>query len=93
MAVFTWTPSKMFTKKVKPRVKVIQFGDGYSQRVPETINNLEAEWSLTFSNRGLIDAAALISFLETHTGSEAFNWTPTGDSTSVAVYCPERREH
>ena len=89
MAVFTWTPSKQFTQRSKPRVKRLQFGDGYSQRVPEDINILDQSWDITFVNRGLTEAGAITSFLEDKKGAEAFLWAPTGDSTAISVVCEE----
>lgn len=88
MAVFTWVPSKSYTKKSKPRVKEISFGDGYSQRVPEDINILAAEWNLTFSNRPIAEANALTLFLEDKKGASAFSWTPQGQA-QVSVICTE----
>lgn len=89
MATFTWTPSKGFNKKTEPDLIIVKFGDGYSQRTPAGINALPSEWSLSFNNRSLVDADNIITFLEAREGSEPFTWTPTGEASSVSVYCDE----
>jgi phage-related protein len=50
-------------------------GDGYEQRAPDGINNLEQKWSLRFETRTTTEANAITSFLETQAGVVAFDWT------------------
>src|ERR1700761_9317680 len=45
---FTWKSNYKFDNTSTPRVKQIQFGDGYSQRVPDGINNLLLNYKFTF---------------------------------------------
>lgn len=86
---FNFVPSKGFTKTVKPRVLVAQFGDGYSQRIQNGINNITEEWSLSFNSRSIEDADSMLTFFEEHAGAIGFYWTPPGESTAKAVICPE----
>jgi phage-related protein len=89
---FTFVPSKNISKSTKTRTREISFGDGYSQRVPDGINNILREWKLTFENRGIDTANQIISFLESQNGSESFSWTPPGTNTSYRVVCMEWSE-
>lgn len=86
---FTWVPSKSFTKTIKPRVLTAQFGDGYSQRVTDGINNITREWSVSFNSKSISDINNIESFLIARKGSEGFLWTPPGESTTYAVICPD----
>lgn len=86
---FTWTPSKSFSKTIKPRVLNAQFGDGYSQRVVNGINSITREWSVSFNSKPLNEINAIEDFLSARKGSEGFLWTPPGESTSYAVICPD----
>lgn len=87
MAVFTYTPSKGFTKQSNPRVLVAQFGDGYSQRLGDGINPVSESWSLNFGSIDITTAQNIVSFFETHKGYIAFDWTPPGDLTAIKVIC------
>lgn len=86
---FTFIPSKSFTKTTRPRVSVAQFGDGYSQRMQNGINNFVDEWNLVFSSRSVATANSIEQFFIDHAGTDAFYWTPPGDTQQVAVLCPE----
>lgn len=72
---FTWSPLVEPTGATKFAVRVAQFGDGYSQAVPDGINNKMDTWPLSFTG-----AAALISpikaFLDSMNGATRFYWTP-----------------
>jgi phage-related protein len=86
MAVFTYTPDKNFGEVTTPRIREVQFGDGYSQRVGLSQNTFNKVWNLTFNNRKLTDAQAMVAFFETHAGATSFDFTPT-DGTLHKVIC------
>lgn len=74
MATFTWKPQTAI-RKLKPKVRVASFGDGYDQRVGDGINNNPASWSLTFQHtKAYMDP--IIDFMDIHGGSMVFDWTP-----------------
>jgi phage-related protein len=76
MPAFTWVPDFGAAEKIKPKVLAAQFGDGYSQRSPDGINNMPRVWSVQFT---LLDATtidAIHDFLVTQAGVTAFTWTP-----------------
>lgn len=89
MADFTWSPSRGFTSDIVPKVNVAKFGDGYSQRVPSGLNNIEKTWNLTFQSRPLTTIANIEAFLVSKKGSIPFTWLPTGESTEVWVVAPK----
>jgi phage-related protein len=72
---FTWVPLVDPTGTTKFITRVAQFGDGYSQSVPDGINNKADSWPLTFTgNSSLI--SPIKAFLDAAQGSTSFNWTP-----------------
>lgn len=90
-------PSSGFQNQVKTSALAAQFGDGYSQRVPQGINNISKEWSLTWVNRSYSHCQDILDFFEARKGTEAFLWTPpknivagvVTDGIEYSVYCPE----
>jgi phage-related protein len=75
MSTFTWSPAPEPTENEAPRVRSAPFGDGYSQRVGDGINNSPRTWSLRFT-RETADIQAIISFLRARGAAESFDWTP-----------------
>lgn len=75
MSTFTWSPAPGATQTKSPRVKAAQFGDGYSQRVGDGINNNPRVWNLTFT-RLTADIDAIDAFLTAHEDGASFDWTP-----------------
>lgn len=89
LEIFTHVAAISFTRASKPRARVAQFGDGYSQRLVEGINTQDDTWELSFVHRSIVDAADIVSFLETKYGTVPFLWTPPGDLTQFKVICEE----
>lgn len=73
---FIWKPSYETEKGLTPKVKVIQFGDGYEQRVPDGINNNLLTLNLTFAGKALDEATAILHFFYAREGTESFLFTP-----------------
>lgn len=86
---FTFTPDFGAQASYKPRVRLVQFGDGYEQRQADGINNKPQTWTLQFSNRNNTETDAIKAFLNARAGAEAFNWTPPNESTPIVVVCRE----
>ena len=72
---FVWRANYDFSNKNTPRVKTIQFGDGYFQAIPDGINNLLLDYSLTFEG-DLPFVTSILHFLQARNGSESFCWIP-----------------
>ncbi|MDR5646712.1 phage tail protein [Burkholderia cenocepacia] len=86
--VFTWSPLLDVTGTTKFDVLVAQFGDGYSQRAPNGINNAADVWPVTFRNDAeTIDA--IYTFLKATRGAQRFEWTPPRRSKGVFVCDPQ----
>lgn len=84
-ATFLNIPDRGFGKTTKARVLTYQYGDGYSQRLADGINNFVNTWSLTFSSQVLTVADDIITFFETTGGYQYFFWTPPGELTEIKV--------
>ena len=86
MAVFTWRPIHGGSKTVTPKVRQVEFGDGYSQRVGDGINIIRPSYSLTF--RGFSETInAIDQFLQSRAGVESFTWTPESGATAAQYLC------
>lgn len=72
---FQWKPNYNFENTNEPRVKNIQFGDGYSQRTPDGINNLLLNYQFSFQG-DLHATTAILHFLTIRNGVESFCFIP-----------------
>jgi phage-related protein len=89
-STFTWNPSLNFTKKSKPRLSLVQYGTNpLEYRKQIGINLLDMTWELSFSNKPITEAYAIIDFLKARGGCESFYFTPPGSSTQYLVIAPE----
>jgi len=85
---FTWQPTKNSPKKKQPRVKKVEFGNGYKQIYGDGINNNLENWSLVFEVEDTVKQA-IESFLDTANGYNFFNWTsPENGATEKQYVCP-----
>lgn len=89
MTTFSWTADFGATQNIKPRVRKVQFGDGYSQRQADGINTQPQVWDLQFNMRTDTEAAAIVAFLVARAGVEAFEWTPPGQLSALKFVCEE----
>lgn len=79
-------------KTSRPRVRTVQFGDGYEQRllygIPSHMN--PKEWSLTWQNITETNADTIETFLNARAEDAAsFDWTPPDEGTSYKWVCAE----
>lgn len=57
------------------KVAAAQFGDGYSQRAADGMNNESQKWNVTVEGyRATIDE--ILAFIRDKQGAESFYWTP-----------------
>ncbi len=73
---FVWTPSYNSNLTLTPRVRLIQFGDGYESRLANGINNLPLILDLTFESRNYDETVAITHFIYSRKGTESFLFTP-----------------
>jgi len=83
------TPSMSSSKKVNARILKNEFGDGYSQRAADGLNNTPSEWSLTWAGQNKDDIDTLEAFFEARGGWDAFNWIPYRESSTKQFTCSE----
>jgi phage-related protein len=73
-----------------PDVRVVQFGDGYQQRLRFGEQNNPKTWSVAFENITTSDSDTITAFLDARGDDAAsFDWTPPGASSSSKYVCFE----
>ena len=85
-------PDKQFTRTNNPRVHLVQFGDGYEQRLQNGINSLNQEISVSFATRPKAEIDDLVAFFESLAGVTKFRFdiadTNAGSGTeTIKVVC------
>ena len=73
-------------KTSQPKVRQVQLGDGYVQRLTFGLNQDPKVWNLTFEVSET-DADTIETFLDARGGSESFTWTPPDETTSYKWIC------
>jgi len=82
-------PSLTSSKSVKARILKNEFGDGYSQRAADGLNNTPASWTLIWGGRTKADIDTLEAFFEGLGGWDTIEWTPEHESTEKKFICTE----
>jgi len=87
-------PDKTFNRKTTPRNFVVQFGDGYEQRLVNGINSLQQELNVVFATRPKAQIDDLAAFFESLNGVTKFrfdiaNSNKTGNTETIKVVCSE----
>jgi phage-related protein len=90
MATFpSITPTYGAQKTSQPRVRQVQFGDGFSQRIRFGLNQNPKSWSLTWEISET-NAETIEAFLDARANDGAsFDWTPPDEATSYKWICYE----
>lgn len=73
---FFWVPSNSSAVKVDFKVLNIEYGNGYSKRINDGINNTRINLSLEFAKRDNFEARAILHFLYVAGGGSPFIFTP-----------------
>ena len=82
-------PSYGINKSSSPRVKQVQFGDGYSMRTVFGLNQNLKSYSPAWRNISETDADTISDFLDARGGQESFDWTPPEESSSSKFICQQ----
>lgn len=69
---FFFVPSYNTNIDVQPTIVEAQFGDGYSQRQGQNLNNNNVKWDLNFDGRSDKEAKAILNFVEDKAGVYPF---------------------
>lgn len=77
--VFNWKVLATASGGGEFAVNESKFGDGYSQTVPQGLNNEFQNWSVTFAGRkrtGVFGVLDPLNFIRARKGGISFFWTP-----------------
>lgn len=85
-AEFIWIPSYNTRTSHAPRSKTVRFGDGYEQRTQDGINNELLNFDLTFNDRNLLEAEAILNFLWRMKGYMSFAYTTKAPYDTEKLY-------
>lgn len=86
MATFTWIPDYEATENSRPRIRKVQFGDGYEQRLKFGPRTDPKEWDLVFMGRTNTERDEITDFLSARGGVESFDWTPPNQQAAPASF-------
>ena len=65
----------------KNRVLQARFGDGYDQTAPDGINNIVAEWNISYDNLTTAEKNSLVTVLNTVGSWDYLTWAPPGETS------------
>jgi phage-related protein len=77
------------TKSSRPKVRNVQFGDGFSQRLRYGLNQDAKQWDLTWQNISEADSDTIEAFLEARGGAESFDWSPPDETETYKWICQQ----
>ncbi|KAF1071005.1 MAG: hypothetical protein GAK45_00620 [Pseudomonas citronellolis] len=75
LEIFTWPIEANDEGEVSYRTRTSQFGDGYSQRSSDGLNNRSQSWPVSLV-ADKAEALVILAFIDRHKGARAFRWTP-----------------
>ena len=82
-------PSPGTERKSKPKLLSADFGEGYTQTVPDGTNVIKRQMTLRWEGVTLAQKQAIIGFFETQAGYQPFYYTVFGDSVATRWLCEE----
>lgn len=68
-------PSYPIEKTAEPKVKRVEFGDGYTQEAPDGLNYNLYTWNLTWESLNFEERVIIEDFITARKGFETFLWT------------------
>ena len=83
----TVNPTYGTSKKSSPKIRIAEFGSGYSQRSTFGINQNLKVYNFTWRNISETNADEIETFLDARAGVENFDYTPAGESASKKFIC------
>mgnify|MGYP003122792027 FL=1 len=83
----TVNPTYGASKNSTPKIRVAEFGSGYSQRTVYGINQDLKNWQFTWENITETNADEIETFLEARGGVESFDYQPQGEASSKKYIC------
>lgn len=92
---FWWKPSYNAKVNSKPKITTVQFGNGYQQRISDSINTNMIQLDLTFENRSEKETISILKFFEERGAKESFVYNISEiflkplSKLSTKFICPE----
>ena len=84
-----WCPQPGYSVDEEPKRKVLNFGNGYQQRMEDGINTLLRKYSVTFKVKNK-ESAQFRNFMKEHGGALAFYFKDVAlGGELVKVVCPK----
>ncbi len=82
---------KGFTRQSTPKIHTMDFGDGYTQRITDGINNLQQTMQVSFSTRPKAEIDDLVAFFESLGGVNKFEMTidDSNGNETIKVLCQQ----
>ena len=82
---------KGFTRQSTPKIHMADFGDGYTQRIADGINNLQQTMEVSFSTRPKAEIDDLVAFFESLGGVNKFEMTidDSNGNETIKVLCQQ----
>ena len=80
-----YIPDYSASLKKAPRIRMVQFGEGYSQRSQDGLNPVLQKWSVKFGGRTKADKEQIDAFFEAHGGVTPFEVELPDSSWSVTA--------
>lgn len=81
-----WVPEVPVQREDSWRLRIAQFGDGYSQRTLDGINALDMTWSLQWENREQAVINAMVNYLVA-LKAHSFLYKDQQTGTTWSVFC------
>tara|TARA_R110000851_G_scaffold50512_4_gene120574 strand:+ start:4906 stop:5256 length:351 start_codon:yes stop_codon:yes gene_type:complete len=75
-------PAQNSSKQTTTRIRRANFGDGYSLRVADGLNDIVRDVQLRWEGLSVTDYNTIIAFFEAHNGAEAFIYTLPDEGSS-----------
>jgi phage-related protein len=75
----------------KPEIKILKadFGDGYSQPIPDGINNIRSVMTIAFEGLERDERDQILSFLVERKGTQPFLYTLPGEAQPIRFTCAD----
>jgi phage-related protein len=90
MATFPTSPAVSYgvSKTSKPKIRRVQFGDGYSKQISWSMNQNPKIWNLSFENITETESDTIETFLDARADdADSFTWTPPNEASSGKYLC------
>ncbi len=89
MANFPTFPPPSYGSSTDKQFRILEnnFGDGYTQRAGDGLNNGKSTWSLTWENADASVVETFKAFLDARKGYESFTWTPPNEIVALKWIC------